>query len=622
MTEQYDIIVVGGGHAGCEAAHIAARMGARTILVTIQPESIARMPCNPAIGGLAKGHLVREIDVLGGLMARAIDATGIQFRMLNMSKGPAVRAPRAQADRHDYASWMLQTLENTPRLDLRQGMAESLMVNNNGVCGIVLKSGSRIKARSVILTTGTFLDGKVYIGLKSYPAGRAGEPPANNLSKSLKSLKLQLGRFMTDTPPRLDHRSIDYSGLEVQPGDDPPVPFSFSTLKIERDQAPCYITYTNPETHRIIRENIEQSPAFAGKLDAAPPRYCPDIETKIIRFPDRDRHQIFLEPEGIRTPEVYPNGIFTTLPEDVQVRFIHTIKGLEHARMTRPAYGIEYTYVNPTQLSPILEVRGVPGLFLAGQINGTSGYEEAAAQGILAGINAVLKLREQEPLILGREEAYAGVLIDDLVNKGTEEPYRMFTSRAEYRLLLRSDNADLRLMEHARRIGTVAPAQYETFCRYRDSVEKELHRLQAANVKTTEIDREYLKQHKLGDVEKSITLAQLLSRPEMTYQHLIALGFGGGLDCARAIDQVEISAKYSGYIKKQLDEIERMKKMEKTLLPGNIDYGRVRGLTREASEKLAQRRPRTLGQASRISGISPADITILLIHLKKQKEKK
>lgn len=619
LSSIYDVIVVGAGHAGSEAAQIAARMGAHTLLVTIQLDAVARMSCNPAIGGLAKGHLVREIDILGGLMARAIDATGIQFRMLNTSKGPAVRSPRGQADRQLYSLWMKNVLENTPNLDIRQGMVDTLIADDNRICGIVLSCGTRITSRAVILTTGTFLDGVVHIGLKNYPAGRAGEPAANRLSKSLASLGLELGRFMTDTPPRLDKRTIDFSELEPQPGDNPPVPFSFLTPKIDRSQLPCFITYTNHETHRIIRENLDQSPVYAGKLDAPPPRYCPDIETKVIRFPDRERHQIFLEPEGWDTIEIYPNGIYTMLPEDVQIRFIHTIKGLEKAHITRPAYGIEYTYASPTQLNPTLEVRGIPGLYHAGQINGTSGYEEAASQGILAGINAVLKLKEQDPLILRRDEAYAGVLIDDLVNKGTNEPYRMFTSRAEYRLLLRHDNADLRLMDHAFRIGILENNRYEALCRYRDSIQKEIERLNSTPVKTTEIDVSYLEDHNLGPVEKGITVAQLLARPVMNYQHLINLGFGLDLKDHRAIEQVEIGIKYAGYIKRQQIEIDRIKRMDEALLPEELDYAGMKGLTLEAMEKLNEIRPRTIGQASRISGVSPADITIIMIHLKKKK---
>ena len=615
----YDVIVVGAGHAGCEAAHIAALMGAKTLLITIQLDAIARMSCNPAIGGLAKGQLVREIDVLGGLMARATDSTGIQFRMLNTSKGPAVRSPRAQADRAQYSLFMKRDLDRTPNLDLRQGTVTELMTDEKGVCGVILECGTRIYSSAVILTTGTFLDGIVHIGLRNYPAGRAGEPPADKLSKSLAALGLKLGRFMTDTPPRLDGRTIDYSGLDVQYGDEPPVPFSFSTVAINRPQMPCYITFTNPETHKIVRENLNQSPVYAGMLDAPPPRYCPDIETKVVRYPERERHQIFLEPEGPETNEVYPNGIFTTLPEDVQEKFIHTIKGLEHARMIRPAYGIEYTCAPPTQLTLTEEVRAAPFLFHAGQINGTSGYEEAAAQGIMAGINAVLKIRGEEPLILHRHEAYIGVLIDDLVTKGTNEPYRMFTSRAEYRLILRQDNADLRLMEHARRIGAVDDARYEAFCRYRESIEKEIERLDRSHIKTAQLDESYLEEHDIGVIERGMTLAQLLSRPNVTYQHLVALGYGAGLNDPRAIEQVEISVKYSGYIKRQMEEIERISKMEEALIPQDMDFKSLRGITGEAAEKLTEVRPRTIGHASRISGVSPADVAILLIHLKSRK---
>jgi len=616
---KYDVIVVGAGHAGCEAAHVAALMGAKTLLITIQLDAIARMSCNPAVGGLAKGQLVREIDVLGGLMARATDATGIQFRMLNTSKGHAVRSPRAQTDRTQYSLWMRRELERTPNLDLRQGMVNELITDEKGVCGVILECGTRIYSRAVILTTGTFLDGIVHIGLRNYPAGRSGEPPADKLSKSLAALGIKLGRFMTDTPPRLDGRTIDYSGLDVQYGDEPPVPFSFSTVAINRPQMPCYITFSNPETHKIVRENLNQSPVYAGMLDAPPPRYCPDIETKVVRYPERERHQIFLEPEGPETNEVYPNGIFTTLPEDVQEKFIHTIKGLEHARMIRPAYGIEYTYAPPTQLTLVEEIRAVPFLFHAGQINGTSGYEEAGAQGIMAGINAVLKIRGEEPLILHRHEAYIGVLIDDLVTKGTNEPYRMFTSRAEYRLILRHDNADLRLMEHARRIGAVDNARYTAFRHYRDSIEKELERLDRSHIKTSQLSACGGLEHDIGDIGRGVTLAQLLSRPNVTYQHIAALGYGAGLNDPRAIEQVEISVKYSGYIKRQMDEIERISKMEDAQIPQDMDFKFLRGITGEAAEKLMEIRPRTIGQASRISGVSPADIAILLIHLKSRK---
>lgn len=620
--DKYDVIVVGAGHAGCEAGSIAARMGMKTLLLTIQLDAIARMSCNPAIGGLAKGHLVREIDVFGGLMSRAIDATGIQFRMLNMSKGPAVRSLRAQADKSRYSVWIKKTLEETPNLDLRQGTVTELTWDDNGITGVVLQCGTRISSRAVVLTTGTFLHGKVHIGLKNYPAGRAGEPPSDKLSENLASLGLKTGRFMTDTPPRIDERSIDFSGLEVQPGDENPTPFSFSTRSIDRPQVPCYITYTNPETHRIIKENLHESPVYAGKLDAAPPRYCPDIETKIERYPDKNRHQIFLEPEGLDTHEYYPNGIFTTLSEEVQRKFIRTIKGLENARMTRPAYGIEYTYVDPSQLYLTEEVRRLPGLFLAGQINGTSGYEEAGGQGIVAGINAVMKIRDEEPLILRRDEAYIGVLIDDLVNKGTSEPYRMFTSRAEYRLLLRQDNADIRLMDHARRIGVVDDDRWKEFQQYRETIQKEIERLEKTHIKTTEIDHDYLEEHNLGGVTKSVTLFQFMSRPGMNYEHLKALGLDGDLEDPRAVEQVEITTRYSGYIKKQMTEIKQARRMEDARLPDDFNYISMQGLTREAAEKLNEKKPMTLGQASRISGVSPADVAVLLIHLKARKRRK
>jgi tRNA uridine 5-carboxymethylaminomethyl modification enzyme len=622
MPGIHDVIVIGAGHAGCEAAHIAALMGARTMLLTIQPDAIGRMSCNPAIGGMAKGHLVREIDALGGIMARAIDATGIQFRMLNTRKGPAVRGLRAQADRHHYSAWMRYALENIPNLEIRQGMAIDLMHDDNGVCGVILECGSRIPSRTVIITAGTFLDGQVHIGMHHYAAGRCGEPPSDKLPRTLEAFGLKLGRFMTDTVPRLDKRTIDFSGLEAQYGDDPPVPFSFSTPSIDREQLPCYITYTNPETHKIILDNVDKSPVLAGAIHAVPPRYCPDIETKILRYPDRDRHQIFLEPEGLNTNEIYPNGIFTTMPEEVQIPLIHSIKGLENARIIRLAYGIEYTYSIPTQLNLTEEIRSVPNLFSAGQVNGTSGYEEAAAQGIIAGINAALKIKGKEPFILRRDEAYMGVLIDDLVNKGTNEPYRMFTSRAEYRLLLRHDNADLRLAEHSRRLGLMNDEKWDAFNRYRDSIEKEKTRLKKTWLKTSELDKNYLKKHELGDISKNLSLFQFLQRPELNYKHLDALGLGGGLEDPRAVEQIDISVKYAGYIEKQKREIARLKKMEEYLLPGDMDYKNIKGITAEAAEKLDEHRPGTLGQATRISGVSSGDITVLLIHLKSRKRRK
>ncbi len=617
----YDVIVIGAGHAGCEAAYAGARLGMKTLLVTINLDAIAQMSCNPAIGGLAKGHLVREIDALGGIMACAIDATGIQFRMLNTGKGPAVRALRAQADKHAYSLWMKQLLEQIPNLNLRQAMVEHIHPTDVGGWEIELQYATRISCRALILTTGTFLDGLIHIGLKSFPAGRAGEFSCDTLSSSLSRLGLELGRLKTGTPARLDAKTIDFSGLDLQRGDEPPPPFSFTTERINRPQVPCYITYTNPETHRIIRDNLDRSPLYGGKIVGIGPRYCPSIEDKVMRFADKERHQIFLEPEGLDTNEIYANGISSSLPEDVQIRFMRTIKGLEQVVPTRPAYAIEYTFVPPTQLGPTFEVKDLPSLFLAGQINGTSGYEEAAAQGMVAGINAAQKIKGEEPIVLTRADAYIGVMIDDLVTKGTREPYRMFTSRAEYRLLLRQDNADLRLTELGYKLGLIDSERYSAFCRYREQIERELERLRSTPMKWSELNEKTLEELGLRMMEKSITLAQFLARPEVTYDYLVSLGLAGALDNPRAIEQVTIAIKYAGYIVKQADAIEQAKRLEQTLLPEDIDYAAIKGLRKEAAEKLNQIRPRSIGQASRISGVNPADVTVLLIYLKTRSAK-
>jgi tRNA uridine 5-carboxymethylaminomethyl modification enzyme len=630
FSRDYDIVVVGAGHAGCEAAHAAARMEARTLLLTLSLDAVARMSCNPAIGGLAKGHLVREVDALGGVMGLATDATGIQFRMLNTGKGPAVQAPRAQADKAEYSRWMARFLAGVPGLDLAEGMATAVLAAGGRVVGVEIIPPSRsdlcvggeaerVSCRAVVLTTGTFLNGLIHVGLESHPGGRLGEPAAVGLSDSLRALGLEVSRLKTGTPARLDARSIDFSRLGVQPGDEPPQPFSYMTDRLALEQVPCHITYTNPRTHEIILNSLERSPLYTGKIKSVGPRYCPSIEDKCVRFADRDRHQIFLEPEGRGSHWVYPNGISTSLPADVQEQFIRTIEGLERVEFLTYGYGIEYDFVPPTQTAPTLESKAVEGLYLAGQINGTSGYEEAAAQGIMAGINAVLKLRAEEPLILDRSEAYIGVLIDDLVTKGTSEPYRMFTSRAEYRLLLRQDNADLRLTEHGRRVGLVEGERWRRFEQYRTSVDRELVRLRETSVKPSDLDPAYMAEHGLPPVNKRLALAALLARPEMRYEHLRAMGFADGALEGRVIGQVELAIKYEGYIRRQEEEVARFRRLESEKIPAGLDYKSLRGLTTEAAEKLARIRPLSLGQASRISGVSPSDISVLMIHLHAKK---
>jgi tRNA uridine 5-carboxymethylaminomethyl modification enzyme len=614
-------------------------------------DAIARMSCNPAIGGLAKGHLVREVDALGGLMGLAADATGIQFRMLNTGKGPAVQAPRAQADKQGYSRWMARTLARIPNLDLAEGMASAILVEHNRIAGVEIVDASpaianpqsqtqnvigaeipllqskiqnlksKIACRALILTTGTFLNGLLHVGLQSHPGGRLDEPAAVGLSDSLRRWGLEVGRLKTGTPARLDARTIDFSRLAVQPGDENPQPFSFMTDRLDVEQVPCHITYTNPRTHEIILASLDRSPLYTGKIKSVGPRYCPSIEDKCVRFRDRDRHQIFLEPEGRNSHWIYPNGISTSLPADVQEAFVRTIEGLENVRFLTHGYGIEYDFVPPTQTLPSLESKAIAGLFLAGQINGTSGYEEAAGQGIIAGINAALSLRGEPPLILDRSEAYIGVLIDDLVTKGTGEPYRMFTSRAEYRLLLRQDNADLRLTEHGRRVGLVDDERWRRFETYRHAVEGELARLRETAIKPSDLDADYLPQRGLPAVGKRLTLAALLSRPEMRHVHLVELGLAGGDLDPRAVAQVELCVKYEGYIRRQEEEVERFRRLESERIPPDLDYRSFRGLTSEAADKLSRIRPISLGQASRISGVNPADISVLMIHLHARRQK-
>ena len=604
MQISYDVIVVGGGHAGCEAALVSARMGMQTALLTMNLDTIAQMSCNPAIGGLAKGQLVREVDALGGEMGKVIDATGIQFKLLNASKGHAVRSPRAQADKKLYQFTMKGKLEEQTNLSLRQDSIEDIAVHDKGILALAGKSGTNYMAKAVIITTGTFLNGLIHIGNSQSKGGRSSEPSADKLSNSLQKLGFELDRLKTGTPPRLNGNSINYGVLQEQVGDEQPTAFSFSTEKIHRPQIKCYITYTNSLTHEIIRSNLDRSPNFTGQIKAVGPRYCPSIEDKITRFPDKDHHQIFLEPEGLDTSEVYCNGISTSTPFDVQEAMIHSIKGLENADITRYGYAIEYDYVPPTQIKPSLEAKNVENVFLAGQINGTSGYEEAAAQGIMAGINAVLKIKGCEPFILGRSEAYIGVLIDDLVTKGTQEPYRMFTSRAEYRLVLRHDNADRRLMKYGHRYGLINKKQLTELLEREKSISETI---------------EYLEYSKRGED----SLLKLLKRPNMCFKDLLEIDS----DLRKrnisvpVQEQVEIEAKYEGYINRQKQQIEKFKKMEKLSLPPYFHYDSIPGLRKEAQQKLGRFRPVSLGQASRISGVSPADISILMVYLVSKSKK-
>ena len=616
---KYDVIVVGAGHAGCEAALAAARMGHPTLILTINLDTIAQMSCNPAIGGLAKGQLVKEIDALGGEMAKNIDATGIQFRTLNMKKGPAVRSSRAQADKKAYQFRMKRVLEAQENLDVKQGLVSDLLVEGRKVTGVVTRTGVAYSGRTVILTTGTFLKGLIHIGDMCYSSGRAGEPSAEALSDNLRKLGFEIGRLKTGTPQRIDANTVDFSVMSIQPGDDPPKPFSYSTEKILQPQIPCYLTFTNEETHRIIRENLHKSALYSGRITGVGPRYCPSVEVKVDRFPDRDRHQLFLEPEGRETREIYVNGLSMSLPEDVQLQVLRTIAGLEKAEVMRPAYAIEYDYAPPTQIKPSQETKLIENLFFAGQINGTSGYEEAAAQGIMAGINAVLKIRGEEPFILDRSQAYIGVLIDDLVTKGTREPYRMFTSQAEHRLLLREDNADLRLMDFGRQFGLISDDMYGRFSQKRKQIDRELERLRNTRVNPGERVQEALRNVGTAEISAAATLIELLRRPQISYDDIMKLAPSPEDLLDEAKDQVTIQVKYEGYIRRQWTQVKHMQKLESRKIPPDFDYESVRGITAEAREKLLEIRPFSVGQASRISGVSPADISVLLVMLEKAK---
>lgn len=615
----YDIIVVGAGHAGTEAGLAAARMGAKTLMLTLNLDAIAYMPCNPSVGGPAKGIVVREIDALGGEMAKNIDKTHIQMRMLNTRKGPAVRALRAQADKLLYQREMKKTLEKQENLTLQQGMVDKLVVENGKCTGVVTKTGAVFRAKAVVVTTGTYLRGKIIIGDLAYESGPNNMQPSIELSYHLQELGFDMVRFKTGTPPRVNGKTIDYSKTEIQPGDEEPRAFSYETTQYITDQIPCWLTYTGKVTHQLIQDNLNRSPMYSGMIEGRGPRYCPSIEDKIVRFHDKPRHQIFLEPEGRDTEEVYVQGLSTSLPEDVQRKMLKTVPGLEKAEMMRAGYAIEYDAIVPTQLWPSLETKKVENLFTAGQINGTSGYEEAAGQGIMAGINAVRKIQGKDPVILDRSQAYIGVLIDDLVTKGTNEPYRLLTSRAEYRLLLRHDNADLRLSELGYEIGLLPEERYRKFCKKKKLIEEEMNRLEKVIVKPNANVQKVLAEAGCGELKEAVSAAHLLKRPELDYHHIEKIAPPERDIPDDVAEQVNIQTKYAGYIEKQLQQVERMKRMEDKKIPSGIDYFAIQGLATEAKQKLSRVRPLSVGQASRVSGVNPSDISILLVYLEQGK---
>jgi len=624
FDEQFDVIVIGGGHAGTEAALAAARMKAKTLLITHNINTLGEMSCNPSIGGIGKGHLVKEVDALGGLMAKAIDHSGIHFKKLNASKGPAVRATRAQADRVLYKAFVRESLEKQDNLRIFQQSVEDLCIENDRVTGVVTEMGLCFRAKTIVLTAGTFLAGKIHIGQSNYSGGRAGDPSAAGLASRLRELPFNVQRLKTGTPPRIDSRSIDFSELEAQHGDTPTPVFSFiGNVSQHPKQIPCFITNTNQKTHQIIQSGMDRSPLFTGEIEGVGPRYCPSIEDKVVRFAERESHQIFIEPEGLNTFEVYPNGISTSLPFDVQLNLVRSIKGFENAHITRPGYAIEYDYFDPRELKASLETRHIEDLFFAGQINGTTGYEEAAAQGLIAGMNAALKSKNEPSWSPSREEAYIGVMIDDLVSKGTQEPYRMFTSRAEYRLMLREDNADLRLTEKAHGLGLVEESFYQQVLSKRTATEAEIQRMKSSWVQPNSVEAEVLAQHLKKPISREYSQLDLLKRPELSYQSMAKLlkGFEPNLPAA-VKEQVEIQAKYSGYIDRQKDEIARNKKQQNVVLPDDLDYSVIAGLSNEIIQKLQTTQPENIGQASRISGVTPAAISLLLITLKKKNYRK